>query len=258
MKKNFCIKPRAAFLIGIVLTFLLGCEHEQNENENIIHFNPDLKYGSVTDIDGNVYKTITIGNQTWMAENLRTFRFRDGDIIDFENPGEDENNEYGETEYQCSYKNDESNVPLYGRIYSWHALNDERNIAPVGWHVATYDDWEALINYLGGDAVAGGKLKEAGNLHWKGSNNTATNESGFTALPGGCLDNSGKFWGLGEYSCFYCSTACNAENAYSIVLNDHSNIISSDSVPKITGYYIRCVKDTSSENDGNDDDGTDD
>jgi uncharacterized protein (TIGR02145 family) len=147
-------------------------------------FNQAKTYGSVTDINGNSYKTISIGTQTWMAENLRTNKYRDGSAI----PIVTNNTEWAalSSGAYCIYVNNETEIPAtYGRLYNWYAVADIRNIASRGWHVPTDAEWLTLITFLGGESVAGGKLKETGITHWGSPNTNATNESGFTALPGG-------------------------------------------------------------------------
>jgi len=168
-----------------------------------IIFNPTLNYGSVTDIDGNVYKTIQIGTQTWMAENLKTTKYRNGDPITYL------------TDYATWnilnlgayfwFNNDITNKGTYGALYNWYAATDSRNIAPAGWHVPTYDELTTLINYLGG-TLAAGKIKETGTNHWP-SPNTGTNETGFTALPGGIRDGN-SFIGI-EQTGYWWTTSGN-------------------------------------------------
>ena len=134
-------------------------------------------YGTVTDFDGNVYNTITIGSQVWTVENLKTTHYRDGTAI----PNvTDDNAWYAlSTGAYCNYNNDEGNVATYGRLYNWFAVNDVHNLAPAGWHVASYSEWyTTLANALGGCNLAGKKLKD--NILWNGDNS-----SGFKALPAG-------------------------------------------------------------------------
>ena len=123
---------------------------------------------TVTDIDGNVYQTVTIGTQEWMAENLKVTHYRNGDPIQLVTDDSSWSNL--STGAYCDYDNDGDNVAVYGRLYNWFAVNDSRAIAPAGWHVATAADWQTLIDILGGDAVAGGKMKEAGTAHWLAPN----------------------------------------------------------------------------------------
>jgi len=138
---------------------------------------------TITDIDGNVYHSVTIGTQTWMVENLRTSKYRNGDsIINVTNNTSWSTLTSGA---YCDYDNTPNNSIIYGKLYNWYAINDSRSIAPMGWHVPTDVEWTTLITYLGGESIAGGKLKETGIIHWETPNGDATNTSIFTGLPGG-------------------------------------------------------------------------
>ncbi len=154
----------------------------------------------VTDYDGNTYKTIKIGNQTWMAENLRSTHYSNGTPIPY-----------------FDYNNDSTNSEIYGRLYSWSAAmkgeassntnpSNVHGIAPTGWHLPSKAEWQQLADYLGGTAIAGGKIKETGNEHWLSPNTGATNESGFTALPAGMFAFWQEFQWIGNYSAFITST----------------------------------------------------
>jgi len=213
-------------------------------NADII-FNPDLVYGSVCDIDGNKYKTVKIGTQTWMAENLRTTKYRNGDAIT--NPTASQMWGMSSGAY-VNYNNDTSYVTTYGRMYNWHAVDDSRCLAPTGWHVPSQAEWNTLTAYLGGVYIAGGKLKETGTKHWSNPNEGATNESGFTALPGGrCqtgvfefIGNTGYYWlanatyvGTGSYASLFELESVNGIASY----------IDGISAITYTGYSVRCIKD---------------
>jgi uncharacterized protein (TIGR02145 family) len=139
--------------------------------------------GIPVDIDGNEYHTVIIGGQEWMVENLRVTPYRNGDPI----PNVSDTTSWRAltTGAYCSYDNDPSCSAMYGNLYNWYAVNDFRQIAPEGWHVPTYEEWIVLETHLGGDTIAGGKLKESGTEHWRAPNVGGTNESGFSALPGG-------------------------------------------------------------------------
>ncbi|MCP4709985.1 MAG: hypothetical protein GY869_15280, partial [Planctomycetes bacterium] len=166
------------------------------------------------EIDRYKYKTVKIGDQIWMAENLKVTRYRNGDVI----PRITDNTTWGNltTGAQCEYNNDLSFVDTYGRLYNWFALVDSRNISPAGWHVPTYADWQTLVDFLGGSSVAGGKMKEAGSAHWTSPNTGATNASGFCALPGGYRGSiyNGNFYYMGSYAFFWYSTEFNNSNAW--------------------------------------------
>ena len=122
--------------------------------------------GTVPDIDGNVYNTVTIGTQVWMAENLKTTKYRNGDLIGTTTPATLDISGESYTKYQWAYDGNESNVATYGRLYTWYAVTDTRNVCPTGWHVPTDAEWTTLTTFLGGESVAGGKLKETGTTHW--------------------------------------------------------------------------------------------
>ena len=143
----------------------------------------DLTYGLLTDIVGNTYKTIKIGTQTWMAENLKTTKYNDGtDILNITNTTESINLS---TPGYCWYLNDAYKYKnIYGALYNWYVLNTGK-ICPAGWHVPSNLEWTTLTTYLGGDSVADRKLKETGTTHWINTYTGVTNSSGFTALPGG-------------------------------------------------------------------------
>lgn len=200
---------------------------------------------SVKDIDGNVYKIVKIGDQWWMAENLKVTHFRNGDEI----PNREDDDEWdsGSLAY-CNYNNDIANGERYGHLYNWFVVNDSRKIAPEGWHVATDEEWQKLIEFLGGDTMAGGKMKSIGTIDdaglWKSPNNGATNESGFSAVPGGYRYNHGDFDGIGSTPYFWSSTESNGGNAWHRYLyNGNASIYRDDVGWKQAGYSVRCVKD---------------
>jgi uncharacterized protein (TIGR02145 family) len=178
-----------------------------------VKFNSGKTYGTMTDQEGNTYKTITIGTQTWMAENLRVTKYRNGDPI----PNVKDNAAWIAltTGAYSNYDNttDKNKIATYGRLYNWFAVDDSRNLAPEGWHVATDEEWITLATFLGGINTAGSKMKETGNTHWNSPNTDATNESGFSAVPLGLRRNTdgvfndqgvnGYWWSSTAYSTFY-------------------------------------------------------
>jgi len=168
---------------------------------------------TVTDYDGNVYTTVMIGTHTWTVENLKVTHYRNGDPI----PNVTSNTAWTNltTGAYCWYNNDNANKTPYGALYNWFTVSDSRNIAPEGWHVPTDAEWTTLTTYLGGESVAGGKMKEAGTTHWTSPNASATNENGFTALPSGYRGGySGTFYDLGDNGYWWSSTANGATNAW--------------------------------------------
>ena len=183
-------------------------------------------------------------NQIWTTLNLDVNTFRNGDTI-FEAKSNEEWKKAGEskTPAWCYYNNDSENGKIYGKLYNWYAVTDSRNISPVGWHVPTDIEWTDYIKYLGGENVAGGKLKEAGIIHWKSPNTGATNETGFTALPVGWRDYNGTFGSIGLDCDLWCSSDSSSDNAwgYNIMLTSAS--VFKESYSKYFGFSVRCVKD---------------
>jgi uncharacterized protein (TIGR02145 family) len=197
---------------------------------------------TVTDIDGNVYQTVTIGTQVWMKEDLRVTHYRNGDSI----PNVTDNTAWTAQTAgaYCEYNNSLSNAATYGRLYNWYAVSDSRIIAPAGWHVASDAEWQMLSDSLGGSVVAGGKLKEAGTTHWTSPNTGATNESGFTALPGGYRGiNNGTFFQLGSCTYFWSSTGYNSDMAWLRCLFSSFSDLYRGGIYKGNGFSVRCVKD---------------
>ncbi len=192
---------------------------------------------SVTDIDGNVYHSVNIGNQVWMTENLKTTHYRNGDPI----PMVSDANTWGSLTAgaYCNYENNESNASAYGRLYNWYAINDDRNIAPLGWHVSTDEDWSALTIYLGGDKVAGGKIKEPGSTHWSYPNLVTEQNFNFKALPGGYrVTVNGIFHYFGQYGVYWSSNS----NSVRYLDNSDTKIVWT-SASNYEGFSVRCVKD---------------
>jgi uncharacterized protein (TIGR02145 family) len=208
---------------------------------------PGLAYGKMTDQDGNTYKTITIGTQTWMAENLRVTKYRNGDLIPIVNLSQEWNDEL-KTGALCSYENtaDKNKVATNGLLYNWYAAVDNRNIAPAGWHVPTANEWATLVNTLGGENLAGGKMKEAGTTHWTSPNTGATNENGFNASPAGLRSNEqARFGELKSFVGYWTSTidAENEERAFYYVLRNEDSNCLRDNFPYTYAISIRLVKD---------------
>lgn len=202
---------------------------------------PVLSIGTVTDKDGNVYKTVTIGNQIWMAENLKTTKFRNGDPI----PNVSASNNWSAltSGAYCWYNNDAANKAGYGALYNWYVINDPRNIAPLGWHIPSDEEWTALANFLQGKSQAGGKLKETGTTHWSDPNSGASNSSGFNALPGGYRTKDGVFKNLSFCGTWWATTEYTQSVAWYRYVDYGTSSIYSVSIYKKSGLSIRCVKD---------------
>jgi uncharacterized protein (TIGR02145 family) len=201
-----------------------------------IIFNPLKTYGSLTDIEGNVYKTITIGTQTWMAENLKTIKYNDGTAIPLVTDAA-----WGTmtTPAYCWYNNDAAYKDTYGAMYNWYTVNTGK-LCPSGWHVPTDAEWTILTTYLGGVSVAGGKLKETGTTHWS-INTGADNETGFTAVPGGGRGDNGMFDLIEDISATWSSTESNSLEALLLYLGGGTSIVGIDYREKFLGLSVRCL-----------------
>jgi len=200
------------------------------------HSTPVAGNNIVKDADGNIYHTVTIGTQVWMAEDLKTTRYNDGTPI----PYVTDTVEWGSLHSgaYCWANNDESNKTVYGALYNWYTTNTGK-LCPTGWHVSSNNDWETLINYCGGWEIAGGKLKEAGTAHWDAPNVGATNEFGFTALPAGGRVCNGKFSILGRDLGYWCPPRC---GDFRSLCSDRTWIYLTESVA-CEACCVRCVKD---------------
>jgi len=236
-KSGLCIA--CFFLTNIII---ISCKKDDvdPERKTTVIFNTTKTYGTMTDQDGNVYKTITIGTQTWMAENLRTTKYNDGSLI----TNVSDNTAWASmlTGAYCNYQ-DTTNIDYIatnGRLYNWYAIN---KIAPKGWHVPSLDEFKTLINYLGGESEAGGLLKETGFTHWNSSNIGATNESGFTGLPSGYRGSMGYvFQGEGHVTGFW-TTYNDTEYSYAITLIYSSKSALTYVFGKYFGMSVRLIKD---------------
>ena len=216
-----------------------------NNNLNTVH-----------DIDGNIYKTVKIGTKIWMQENLKVTHYRNGDPI----PNITDSTLWLNIKKgaYCNYNNDTSFVHIYGRLYNWFAVNDTRNICPVGWHIPSDTDYAQLDYLYGGTSCSGLALKESGFTHWHKPNPDATNLSGFTALPGGHRDNGfdrigdyAFFWNRNENNCNDCIVnglpvmgAC----AHECSLRSEDSYFLQDYGHKYRGMSVRCIKDDTLKN----------
>jgi len=241
MKTKIRIFPLA--IMGVFLILASSCYKPVNMNLNSNPgINPTPTPDRVTDIDGNVYHTVTIGSQVWMKENLRVTHYSNGDLI--WNVTQSSKWIILKTSAYCNYANNPNIYFSYGRLYNWYAVHDPRNIAPNGWHVATDDEWTTLSNYLGGNDTAGGQLKEAGDAYWPSPNTGATNSSGFTALPTGYRTNDGSYTAWGYVTFWWTSTPTNDSlSGWYRNVGYNYDSIGHGTIEKYYGFSIRCVMD---------------
>ena len=240
MKRRIKLPIIQLILMGVALIWLTSCD--KNENSE-----------TVEDINGNVYNTSVIGDQVWMVENLRTVSFRDGSLMltqlydDFE---------WASAGAACTiYPHSEIDgldseaevSAAYGRLYNWIAVNDSRGLCPVGWRVPTEEDWDELIEYLGGEDVAGGKLKNTrtsptDHPRWDSPNTGATDEKHFSALPAGYRTSLGQFDFLGSYGEWWSSTEYNTDLAITRYISNYETGMYHSYGRKRAGYSVRCIK----------------
>jgi uncharacterized protein (TIGR02145 family) len=199
--------------------------------------------GTVTDIDGNGYNTVTIGTQIWMTSNLNTTKYSDGTAIP--NVTVDTIWAALTTGAYCDYANTPDNSTTYGRLYNWYvaASTNPKNVCPTGWHVPSDAEWSALTTYLGGESTSGGKLKETGITHWLSPNTGATNETGFSALPGGYRVFKGTFdyiWNVGYW---WSATEANASYAWYRYVAFVYSSVDMNNYNKGNGFSVRCLRD---------------
>ncbi len=205
--------------------------------------------------DNQIYRQVTIGNQTWMAENLKAVKFIDGTPIPLIK--DEKKWEMVQSPGYCWYENNKKiNGEIYGALYNWFAVNTGK-LCPAGWHVPSYDEWLQLKMFAGdsinwitrGDTVpieefAGRKLKEPSNIFWETADNIySTDEYGFSALPGGDRTIYGLFWGIGQMGCWWSSTEDSRENGRNVEMNFDKNYLTDIQQYKQTGMSVRCVKD---------------
>ncbi|MBU1099422.1 MAG: fibrobacter succinogenes major paralogous domain-containing protein [Bacteroidetes bacterium] len=212
----------------ILLLIFNNIQHEQN-NTN-----------SLSDIQGNVYKTIKIGNQVWMAENLKVTCYKNGDQI----PRVQSEEPWSEltTGAYCLNEETDNYWSTYGVLYNYFVINDMRGVAPEGWHIPTRDEWLELENYLGGQAVAGGVMKDVQSGLWAKAND-ASNTSGFSALPAGGRGRKGYPDDVGYYATWWTSTSHDSLYAWHWGVHPDKNNTRRNPGHKASGFSVRCIKD---------------
>ncbi|HRH48384.1 MAG TPA: fibrobacter succinogenes major paralogous domain-containing protein [Panacibacter sp.] len=228
------MKTEITTLLTIGIMAFTGCT---KENSNI---NTDESSKQAFSSEDNVLagtNAVKIGTQVWMKRDLIASYYRNGDkITQVKDPAKWAALTTGAW---CWYDNN----PAMGKLYNWYAVNDPRGLAPAGWHIPSNEEWTTLSTYLGGEYVAGGKLKEAGTTHWLAPNTGATNSTGFTALPGGDRNIDGAFGNIGSGGFFWSSTESNTSMAVYLILDYTNSYLEGPSYFKQTGFSVRCIKD---------------
>ncbi len=209
---------------------------------------------TVKDMDGNKYKTVKIGTQVWMSENLKTTRYNDGTAI----PVVQKYDDWAAltTPACCWYGNDSTWKELYGALYNWYAVNTNK-LCPDGWHVPTDEEWNELRDCLGNNGNAGDALKESGTIHWRSPNSDATNSSGFNALPGGYRDMNGPFnliradgyWWSSTESSWYVPPGSQSTISFYRNLQYDNHDLYRNVADKSFGFCVRCLRNEEEEKD---------
>ena len=248
--RTHLFKALLTFFGCLSFVILPSCKKDEIDHDYLMMSSDKFKKPkvkqSVTDVDGNDYTTVKIGNQVWMAENLRTTKFNDGTDI----PLMTDNIGWANltTSGYCWYENDYNTYGIiYGALYNWYSVNSGK-LCPAGWHVPTDAEWTILTDFLGGSDLAGGKLKESGISHWW-EPNTGSNETGFTALPGGArygnvnyppLDGTFRF--IGEFGHWWTATELDASDAWYRWILHLSDIVAVADYYKTSGFSVRCLE----------------
>jgi uncharacterized protein (TIGR02145 family) len=236
-KQNAFLFFRLVFIL-FCLTLVISCRKPESGNL----FSED---DPVSDYEGNSYKTVKIGTQIWMAENLRTTRYSNGDEIP--EVAADANWAGLSTGAYCWYDNDVANKTRFGALYNWFSVQDSRNIAPSGWHIPTDAEWTILETYLGGGSVAGGKMKSP--AIWQSPNTGGDNRSGFAAFPGGYRNGVyGTYEQMNMLTYWWSATESDITimgigHAWFRVLSNTNTALSRATINDRSGFSIRCIKD---------------
>ncbi len=223
------------YLLSIAFLMLQSCSSSSSDS--------NANSTTVTDTDGNVYQTLTICDQTWTKSNLNVAHYRNGDEIPQVTNGAQWT--AATTGVWCYYANTSSNGTTYGKLYNWYAVNDPRGLAPSGYHIPTDAEWTSLTTCLGGEAIAGGKMKETGTAHWASPNTGATNTSGFMALPAGGHTNFVPlyFEDINDGTSFWSSSQNSASDAWARSLYYTETNLFREPYFKNFGLSVRCIKD---------------
>lgn len=241
MKKRGRILIYSGLYIGLFVLLLSGCKKSETTSDIVI------PYGTVSDLEGNAYKTVTIGSQTWMAENLRSIKLTDGKSISYVTDNSAWSN-LTSPGYSY-YSNDSTSYKAKnGALYNWYTVQTNK-LCPTGWHVPSDAEWTTLATSLGIDSLAGGKLKATGSLDWYVPNLHATNATGFSALPCGYRTYNGFYNNIGYSGNWWSSTEYTTSDARFFYLRfdkgfayDNKTTTGKNSVEKLYGLSVRCVK----------------
>ena len=244
------MKKIAILLLGLVLIYSCSTSTDENSIEST---EINIDGPNVTDIDGNTYQSVTNCGLTFTKTNLNVSKYSDGTTI----PEETDATQWENltTGAWCYYSNTTANGTTYGKLYNWYAVVGiydaasatnpglRKKLAPAGWHVATDAEWTKLTGCLGGESVAGGNMKSTGTTLWQSPNISATNESGFSGLPGGSRVSGGTFYGVGCDGYWWGSSEYDMAIAWSRYLNCNNGVAYRSANYKKFGFSVRCLRD---------------
>jgi len=270
LKRIHLFKASAALFTYLLFMTLPSCQKDELKpvaapdidglSSSALSKKTKISYGKLKDVEGNIYKTVKIGKQWWMAENLKTTRYNNGDLIGSTTPATLDITEENRPKYQWVFNEDESNLATYGRLYTWYAVTDSRNVCPKGWHVSTDTEWTTLENYLIAHGynydgtTTGNKIAKsmAATNTWSptdspgtpGTDLSSNNSSGFTALPGGRRESNGLFLYIEGDASWWSSTglAQDTPDAWCWLLYCGASYLHRGSSSKPAAFSVRCVK----------------
>lgn len=230
------IFQKLGFLTVAFVAIFFSC----SKDGEVKSVEPNSFCGNVTDIDGNIYPTVKIGEQCWTQKNLNVSKYRNGDPIpQVTDPTQWQNLKTGAW---CYYENKTDNGIVYGKLYNWYAVKDPRGLAPIGYHIPTDAEWTILTTFLGGESVAGKNMKATkGWLDYIGITNT--NGSGITGLPGGSRTSFGDFSSLGYFGFWWSASESMINAAWNRTLLYSHDIASRYDSYKEDGFSVRCLRD---------------
>jgi uncharacterized protein (TIGR02145 family) len=262
LKRTHWFKVSVAVLTCLLFLVFPSCQKDELNQDTIPEMSPSVSsqkgkptitVGKIKDVDGNWYKTVKIGEQWWMAENLKTTKYRNRDLIGTTDPATLDIGGESTPKYQWAYDGIESNVSTFGRLYTFYAVTDSRNLCPTGWHVPTDAEWKILEMFIGmtqtqtdetgsRGTTEGDKLKEIGTAHWDKPNAGSTDEFGLTALPGGYRIDNKTFASIGSYSIWWSSTESSPANAWFRGLSSYDSDVDRYDSWEMNGFSVRCIK----------------
>ena len=249
------LTPNTTYYVKAYATNEFGIGYGQEIAVTTLSLSFNCGNSILKDIDGNSYNTIQIGNQCWMKENLKVSKYRDGTVIPLDESGGTTGIGTGQSwnskkaGARTLYEHSPSNLAIYGYLYNWYSVVDSKGLCPNDWHVPSDSEWTTLTNYLGGESVAGGKMKSTGTTYWNSPNTGATNVSGFSVLPGGIRFSDGSFFNIRDFAFFWSATEYDRLHAWyrslgvSVGNVRRGSVMSDVSDDKLVGASVRCLRD---------------